>query len=136
MNIDYSNEAVIKITALHNGTKHLIEANHVISTVSLGILKSNHESLFTPKLPPSLVEAISEISFGATDHIKLDFEEPFWDMNNPGIMILWSNEVDYSSKSETEEINRSNWFKSIYGYDESLHHPTTLMGWIYGRAAR
>ena len=124
---------MIKITATHNGTKHLIEADHVISTVSLGILKTNHASLFTPKLPPSIVEAITEISFGAIDHIKLDFEEPFWDLDNPGIMILWSSDVD--SVPETE-INRSNWFKSIYGYDESLNHPNTLMGWISGRAAR
>ena len=126
---------MIKITAIHNGTKHLIEADHVISTMSLGILKTNHESLFTPKLPPPIVEAINEISFGATDHIKLDFEEPFWDLDNPGIMILWSSDVDSTPETETE-INRSNWFKSIYGYDESLHHPNTLMGWIYGRAAR
>ena len=85
---------MIKITAIHNGTKHLIEADHVISTMSLGILKTNHESLFTPKLPPPIVEAINEISFGATDHIKLDFEEPFWDLDNPGIMILWSSDID------------------------------------------
>ena len=39
-NINYSNEDVIQITAVQNGTKHLFEADHVISTMSLGILKA------------------------------------------------------------------------------------------------
>ena len=39
-NINYSNEDVIQITAVQNGIKHLFEADHVISTMSLGILKA------------------------------------------------------------------------------------------------
>ena len=35
-NIDYSNEEYVQITALHNGILHFIQADHVISTVSLG----------------------------------------------------------------------------------------------------
>ena len=93
-------------------------------------LKKYHERLFTPQLPLTMVEAINEISFGTIDRIKLDFEEPFWDLNNPGFMILWNNE------NPEAEVNRSNWFQFVYGYDEILHHPNTLMGWISGKAAR
>ena len=96
-----------------------------------GILKRHHETLFTPKLPQPLVEAIQEISFGTIDRIKLDFEEPFWDLNNPGIMFLWNEENE-----DSVEVNRKNWFKFVFGFDEILNHPSTLMGWISGKAAR
>ena len=101
-----------------------------VFTIS-GILKRHHETLFTPKLPQPLVEAIQEISFGTIDRIKLDFEEPFWDLNNPGIMFLWNEENE-----DSVEVNRKNWFKFVFGFDEILNHPSTLMGWISGKAAR
>ena len=48
----------------------------------------------------------------------------------PGKKIFAGNCQIYS------EVNRSNWFKFVYGYDEILQHPSTLMGWISGSAAR
>ncbi len=107
--------------------------DHVLSTLSLGVLKANHESLFHPALPTPLQDAIESISFGTIDRVKLDFEEIFWNEDDPGLHVLWSNNSD----SEDEAVvDKSNWFKSIYGFDEVINQPTILMGWISGEAAR
>ena len=48
-NIDYSNEEYVQITALHNGILHFIQADHVISTVSLGRLQKTNFLCFMTK---------------------------------------------------------------------------------------
>ncbi len=104
-------------------------AEHVISTLPLGVLKKLHTSLFDPGLPTSLVSAIESISFGSIDRIKLDFLEAFWDLEDPGLLIVQKEELQ-------NKVTRQNWFRHIFTFDEVLYHPTTLMGWISGDAAR
>ena len=80
--------------------------------MSLGVLKKYHEVIFDPKLPSNLITAIENISFGAIDRIKLDFAEPFWDLNDPGLLIVQTEDKLIS------DISRSNWFKHIFTFDE------------------
>ena len=120
--IDYNNDLTHVQTA--NGKK--FQADHVISTMSLGVLKKYHESIFDPKLPSNLITAIENISFGAIDRIKLDFAEPFWDLNDPGLLIVQTEDKLISN------ISRSNWFKHIFTFDEVNYHKNSLMGWISG----
>ena len=70
------------------------------------------------------------ISFGAIDRVTLDFEEPFWDLNDPGLLIVQNQEKLITT------VDRSNWFKHIFTFDEVIYHPNTLMGWLSGEAAR
>ena len=122
----------------YNGDKVNIEtengktfqADHVISTMSLGVLKKYHDSLFSPALPKALINAMSSISFGTIDRIKLDFQEAFWDLEDPGLLIV------QESENLITEVNRQNWFRHIFTFDEVIFHPTTLMGWLSGDAAR
>lgn len=70
-----------------------ISADIVIFTGSLGVLKRNHLTLFTPKLPPSHVKAIETLGYGTLGKIFLEFEKPFWpsDMNDwASYSLLWS----------------------------------------------
>lgn len=56
--IDYSSrdkEAPVKITT---ATGETLEADHVIVTVSLGVLKDKHKTLFKPALPDDKISAI------------------------------------------------------------------------------
>lgn len=55
----------------------MIPADHVIVTVSLGVLKRQYTSFFRPCLPTEKVAAIHRLGIGTTDKIFLEFEEPF-----------------------------------------------------------
>lgn len=76
-----------------DGTSY--DADHVIVTVSLGVLKENYKSLFIPQLPHMKVNAIEGLSFGAVDKIYLEFERPFWDENWAGFSMLWDIKVKF-----------------------------------------
>jgi len=80
-----------------------------------------------PSLPKDTAEAIDTLKFGTVDKIYLEFEEPFWDSDNPGFEFLWSNDASYKE---------SDWVKSIFGFDGVLKQPNILLGFIYGQAAR
>jgi spermine oxidase len=64
-----------KVT-LDNGQK--FEADHVIFTPSLGVLKENYKTLFTPALPPWKSRAIIASGYGTLEKMFFEFEKPFW----------------------------------------------------------
>ncbi len=71
--INYSNEKV-SITA--NATN--IEADYVIVSVPLGVLKKNTIA-FTPALPTSKTNAIANTNMGNVNKFLLIWNTPFWD---------------------------------------------------------
>lgn len=105
----------------------LIECDHVIVTVSLGFLKQNHTTLFTPKLPHIKQELIDSIGFGTVNKIILQFEKPFWDKNH-GIKLLWDSMVDKS--------HFPTWVEDIISFDVVRRQPNLLIGWIGGFGAK
>lgn len=124
--IDYDHQSAKVFTA--NGK--VFQADHLISTIPLGVLKTFHRQIFNPSLPNDLITAIESISFGTIDRVKLDFEEAFWDLNDPGLLIVQEQET------RIETVDRTNWFRHIFTFDEVIYHPTVLMGWLSGEAAR
>ncbi|CDW77606.1 amine oxidase [Stylonychia lemnae] len=72
--IDYSGEYVNVIT--DNG--QIFEANRVIVTVPLAILKSKMIT-FTPQLPQSKQDSIEKMGTGLMDKLYLEFQDVFWD---------------------------------------------------------
>ncbi|KAJ7413174.1 Spermine oxidase [Pitangus sulphuratus] len=111
-----------------------IPADHVIVTVSLGVLKKRHESLFHPRLPEDKVMAIEKLGINTTDKIFLEFEEPFWSSECNSIQFVWEDEAESESLTYPEEL----WYKKICSFDV-LYPPEryghVLSGWICGEEA-
>ncbi|GAP83418.1 putative flavin containing amine oxidoreductase [Rosellinia necatrix] len=58
----------------------VIEADYVVATIPLGVLK--HGSIeFQPPLPTEKAEAISRLGFGILNKIILVYDDAFWDAN-------------------------------------------------------
>lgn len=68
-------------------------ADHVIVTVSLGVLKavtqSSSSAFFTPPLPEDKLEAIGAIGYGILNKVIMEFEEPILDHS---VYLLWKAE--------------------------------------------
>lgn len=65
-------------------------ADYVIISVSLGVLKHQHEKLFCPALPAEKVEAITRLGYGCANKIFLEYERPFWVWHEGSIRLAWS----------------------------------------------
>ncbi|XP_036425131.1 spermine oxidase-like [Colossoma macropomum] len=115
----------------------IFEADHVIVTVSLGVLKQQAAAMFKPALPKSKLDAIERLGFGTVDKIFLCFSERFWPEDCAGIQLVWDEGPEDKSvyTSQTEEAWKETWFKKICGFDTVARHPTVLCGWITGREA-
>ncbi|XP_055610824.1 spermine oxidase-like [Uranotaenia lowii] len=130
ININYPAEPDEKCTVTcADGNKY--SADHVIITVSLGVLKENYPTLFTPKLPSMKINAISGLYIGTIDKMILEFEQPFWPSGWHGFGILWN-------KQDLEELRKSDyrWVETICAFFVPEYQPNLLVGWIYGEEAR
>lgn len=65
-------------------------ADYVIITVSLGVLKHQHDKLFCPALPAEKVEAICKLGYGYVNKIFLEYARPFWVWKEGGLKLAWS----------------------------------------------
>lgn len=65
-------------------------ADHVIVTVSLGVLKQNNLS-FTPPLPQSKLDVINKLGFGLIIKVAFDFPEPLLSKQYHKIGLLWQD---------------------------------------------
>ncbi|XP_076858560.1 spermine oxidase-like [Brachyhypopomus gauderio] len=114
------------------------EADHVIVTVSLGVLKRQAGAMFEPGLPKCKMDAIETLGFGTVDKIFLRFSKRFWPEDCAGIQLVWDegpeDKAIYDSQNEGDGWKKT-WFKKICGFDTVARHPTVLCGWITGREA-
>ncbi|XP_037003690.2 spermine oxidase isoform X2 [Artibeus jamaicensis] len=112
----------------------VVPADHVIVTVSLGVLKKQHASFFRPGLPAEKVAAIHRLGIGTTDKIFLEFEEPFWGPECNSLQFVWEDEAESRPLTYPPEL----WYRKICGFDV-LYPPEryghVLSGWICGEEA-
>jgi spermine oxidase len=114
-------------------------AHCVLVTCSIGVLKANQETLFSPELPPVLREALNSSGFGPIGKILLKWDEPWWPAGTEGFQFLWPKDYinccdDQRHLSEDDLIR--NWPKSITGFDPVLDSPKWLLGWLGGPEAK
>ncbi|XP_055544175.1 peroxisomal N(1)-acetyl-spermine/spermidine oxidase isoform X3 [Wyeomyia smithii] len=113
-----------------NGT--IYEADHVICTIPLGVLKDHGQTMFSPSLPQYKLESIDSLLYGTVDKIFLEYDRPFLSAKISEIMFLWEH-ADPEPDVDEEEFIKANWFKKIYSF--SKISDTLLLGWISGREA-
>ena len=110
----------------------VFDADHVICTVSLGVLKERYLGLFNPPLPQNKVDAIEGLSIGVVDKIYLEFDKPFWEEGWGGFSLLWKSEELKSIREDTQ----FSWLEDVFGFYTVDFQPNILCGWISGAKAR
>lgn len=125
-----SSSKQIQIDCLDGST---YSADHIICTVSLGVLKERHLSLFDPILPSEKFDCIEGLSIGTVDKIFVEFEKPFWNDDWNGFSMLWKLE---QLKLCREDLINSEWLEGIIGFFRVSYQPNILCGWITGAMAR
>uniref|UniRef100_A0A8D8I1R7 Peroxisomal N(1)-acetyl-spermine/spermidine oxidase n=2 Tax=Culex pipiens TaxID=7175 RepID=A0A8D8I1R7_CULPI len=108
------------------------EADHVICTLPLGVLKEHGRTMFVPSLPVYKMESIDALLYGTVDKIFLEYDRPFLNAKISEIMFLWE-QVEPEPDADQDEYLKANWFKKIYSF--SKVSDTLLLGWISGREA-
>ncbi|XP_064541264.1 uncharacterized protein LOC135430505 [Drosophila montana] len=109
----------------------VLTADHVICTVSLGVLKEQHASMFVPALPEAKVRAIKGLKLGSVDKFFLEFAVQPLPPNWAGIDFLWREE-DLKQLRGTEHF----WLESVFAFHKVMEQPRLLEGWIIGEHAR
>lgn len=108
------------------------DADFVIFTGSLGVLKETYKEMFVPRLPPIKSNAIEGLSIGTVDKIYLEFEKPFWPKEWEGFSLIWT-------KDDVERLRKSDqplWLEDVFGFYIVDYQPNILCGWISGARAR
>ena len=109
-------------------------ADHVICTASLGVLKKHHKTLFTPQLPEVKQKAIESIGFGTIGKIYLEFEKGFW----PEDVDAWCGYSFLWSQADLEETlgTSKEWLQGIFSFFRVDAHPNVLAGFISGKHSK
>ena len=99
-NINWLNKTATVSTTSANGVKSTYQARFVVSSVSLGVLKSSHQTLFTPALPADKIGAIQRLGFGVVNKIFFVFDKPLFANDEAGLQFLWTNNTKLYLKSD------------------------------------
>ncbi|XP_069688815.1 uncharacterized protein [Periplaneta americana] len=114
-------------------------ADHIILTVSLGVLKERAHAMFSPPLPPLKLNAVRGLGIGSVDKIFLKFPYRWWPAEHSGFSLLWTDEDASSfrpSGDTGEGVGGKSWLKDVFGFYSVDNQPLVLCGWIVGPPAR
>jgi len=112
------NTPVTAITWNNNGVQiktangDIIDADKVVITLPLGVLKSNQVT-FSPPLPPKKLDAITRLGAGHVDKLILKFDRPFWDEEMESVDTTLDTQI---------------WWRPGIGRDDELPILTALIG--------
>lgn len=110
-----------------DGSKYT--ASHAIVTVSLGVLKETHHTIFTPKLPLYKQNAIEGLSIGTVAKILLKFSSRWWPADCKGFSFIWRKE----DRADLIKENHGAWLEGVFGFYVIDNNPSVLLGWVVGK---
>lgn len=111
----------------------IYNANHVICTVSLGVLQHRHLSLFDPLLLYWKINSINGLSLGTVDKLFAEYDAPFWQDQWEGFDLLW---LPDQLKEISEDPINGDWLAAVISFNRVSSQPNMLCGWITGPEAR
>jgi len=106
-----------------NGDKYF--ADHVIITVSLGVLKAACDRMFDPELPLKKKDAIHRLGFGVVNKVILVFDGPISPFHR--LHLAWNPTIN------SEDNLRERWFRKIYSLE--VVSENVVVGWLSGKEA-
>lgn len=114
-------------------------ADHVIVTVSLGVLKKNHTNWFKPELPLFKINCIEHRTLGKVNKIFLKFPQKWWPSDFVSFDLIWTEEAKFKLKGEVANVeptlNGKSWLEDIFGFYRIDSHPDVLLVWVVGELA-
>lgn len=122
--ISIASEDVVRIQT-ENGANY--EADVVIVTLPLGVLKAEAASLFKPPLNHITMEAIHIIGFGTVDKIYMEFSTEWWSPKfEDGVAFLFDHDLN----------DDDDWTRSVLAAYPLEDRPRVLCLWVAGEAAQ
>lgn len=99
----------IFITRTRSQLKTYKSADHVIVTIPLGVLKTEHLKLFQPTLPEKHQKVINALRVGIENNIYLTFENRWWPTGYD-LFIVWT-------KDDVQKLEQPDaWLSKIEGF--------------------
>lgn len=109
------------------------DADHLICTVSLDVLKATHSTLFQPALPQAKRSAIEAISIGACGKIFVEFETGFWPVEFlQGFGLLWQSGDDLTAAIDS---TKARWLRGVFHILRIDFQPNVLCVMVAGTEA-
>ncbi|KAI3422914.1 Amino_oxidase domain-containing protein [Psidium guajava] len=123
---------------LHFCDDSVMSADHVIVTVSLGVLKAgiNEDSgLFSPPLPTFKTEAISRLGFGVVNKLFLQLDPAHGRKGNSFDTFPVLQMVFHRSDSESRHEKIPWWMRRTATLCPIYHNSNVLLSWFAGEEA-
>lgn len=130
--IEWNREHVDKSACVRCSDGTSYDADFVIFTGSLGVLKETYRDMFVPRLPAVKANAIEGLTLGTVDKLYLEFATPFWPSDWEGFSLIWS-EKDLVKLRASDQPS---WLEDVFGFYVVDYQPNILCGWISGARAR
>ncbi|XP_020223219.1 probable polyamine oxidase 5 [Cajanus cajan] len=128
---------------LHFCDGSVMSADHVIVTVSLGVLKAaigdDDSGMFCPPLPPSKTEAISRLGFGVVNKLFMQLspthgvDKNEHEQSNKGFPFLQM--VFHSPQSEMKHKKIPWWMRKTATLFPIYNNSSVLLSWFVGEEA-
>ncbi|KAG8037858.1 hypothetical protein G9C98_006069 [Cotesia typhae] len=114
---------------LITANKKEYSADHVVVTVSLGVLQKNIDTLFKPQLPEKKINTIKSLSFGTAAKILIYYDVP-WYINEP--IGLWGMYWTEEDRKQIENDPQKRWMLGLSVGSKTEHKPKLFVLWITG----
>ncbi|XP_044599462.1 protein anon-37Cs-like isoform X1 [Cotesia glomerata] len=119
-------ETSVKVTTA-DGEEY--EADHVIVTVSLGVLQKHMDTLFNPKLPEKKANVLKNLTYGHNAKIIIYYKDPWWLEDLTYIRGIYWTEED---RKELENDPLRKWMLSVSVGTRIEHKLKLLKTWVTG----